>query len=461
MKTNKFILTIKLSLISIFVTFFTSCNKENLKEQIQQEQSGVVFHQFMIDGNQTTVKEINGEYYISNDEVLSERQFNILKKLAKDGIGTTERSTIISDFVKRWTNGVWYYQIASNRGAEIQEAMNWISNNSNVRFVERTVQSQYVTIYDAPITASGSSSNHVGMETGTKQINIHPNQGVGTIAHEILHSLGIFHEQSRPDRDNFIQVYMDRLPNDPNIRYQYEINPLSQGIGTFDFNSIMLYSSIYNGAVIMETLGNASTWSAQRSHLSTGDIEGLAYLYGPKITGPNLVCNEGTYTVNAGTVSLANSSGIATLTSLGNGQYKVTRTGSANGVVTLTSTIGTSTSSKNISVGGFVTLGIKSMRSLQSNATADRFVVLEGNGNYKYSGTLEIENVNKSVPTTYSWSLLSGSTGAPFINWHASGNSVTVESKASGRYVRLQCVATSGCFSFTKEYTFYTGFGPM
>lgn len=465
MKKNKFNLTAKFSLAVVLVISVTACNKENFKEQIRQEQSqGTAFHQFMIDGNQTTVKEVNGEFYISDDEVLSERQFNILKRLANDGIETTERSAIIADFVKRWTGGVWYYTIVSSRSTEIQQAMSWISNNSNVSFVERTSQSQYVTIYDAdPNVDATSYSNHIGMEAGNKFIVIHPSQGVGSIAHEILHSLGFFHEQTRPDRDDFIQVYTNRLPADPNIRFQYEINPLSQGIGTFDFNSIMLYPSTYNGIIIMETLANGSTWLSQRDNLSNGDIEGLAHLYGARITGPNQVCSDGTYAVSAGTVSLTNSSGIATLTSLGNNQYRVTRTGSANGVVTLTSIIGTSTSSKNISIGGLVTPGIESMTNLQDNPTGDRFVVQEGSGNYKYSGTLKINNVSQveGMSSSYSWSLVSGSTGAPFISWHASGSSVTVESKASGRYVKLQCVITSGCASFTKEYTFYTGFGPL
>lgn len=58
-------------------------------------------------------------------------------------------------------------------------------------------------------------------------------------------------------------------------------------------------------------------------------------------TGPSSICDEGTYTlINPGTVTLENAAGIATLTALGNNQWKVMRIGSAEGTVYLKSSIG-------------------------------------------------------------------------------------------------------------------------
>jgi Subtilisin-like serine proteases len=62
-----------------------------------------------------------------------------------------------------------------------------------------------------------------------------------------------------------------------------------------------------------------------------------ALLSGPSvIDGPSQICTEGVYTIfNPGSITLENASGIATLTALGNNQWKVTRTGDNSGLVKL------------------------------------------------------------------------------------------------------------------------------
>jgi len=320
-----------------------SCKRETLPENPNlSKKEGVTFHKLVINGNTTYVKEVNGEYFYGEDMGISQRQFNLLKKMA-NGSSTSERSTIISDFTKRWTNGVWYYTIQSSRTAEILQAMSWISAACNVQFVSRSNQVNYVNIADET-SGSTSSSNHLGMESGTKTIKIHPSQGVGTIVHEIMHSLGFFHEQCRPDRDNYIDVFWQYIPNDPQTQYQYQISAGSQGIGAFDYNSIMLYPS---GGVMQTKSGG--TWGAQRDSISGGDRLGLGTLYGGKTNGPDRLCTTGIYTVTAGTLSIQNGSAFATLTSLGNRQYQLTKTG--DGLVFLHCTVGSQVTSKMVAAG--------------------------------------------------------------------------------------------------------------
>lgn len=75
----------------------------------------------------------------------------------------------------------------------------------------------------------------------------------------------------------------------------------------------------------------------------------------PNFIGPSQLCGESTYTIERpGTITLENAVGIATLTSLGNNQWKVTRIGgsSTNGTVKLRSTVAGKSSDYDIVIGG-------------------------------------------------------------------------------------------------------------
>ncbi|WP_114790685.1 M12 family metallopeptidase [Niabella yanshanensis] len=338
--------------IALLLLIFVGCQK--LDESIEPGLSngntikvdtigGALFHSIPYQHHNVIIKQVDDKYFFSDDIQISRRQFNLLRS---GGLAeyTKPRSAIIDDFTYRWSSGEWRYLIASTRRTEILQAIQMIADVSNITFIELTSNpghSNYVTIVDD--NSEGTSfSNHIGCEPGNKELHLHSSQGVGTIAHEILHSLGIFHEQTRPDRDNFINVFIDRLPSDPTVRYQYNINPLSRGVGGFDFESIMLYPSVRNGVTIMERKDN-TTWGFQRSYLSTGDIQGLAALYGDKfpIQGPTSFCNSATYSISNLPVGASVSWAVSntTLASLAPSGSAVTITRSAYGSANLLATV--------------------------------------------------------------------------------------------------------------------------
>ena len=65
---------------------------------------------------------------------------------------------------------------------------------------------------------------------------------IPTILHELGHVVGFWHEQSRPDRDEYINVLTDNIANSRLSQFEKlseeEINSL--GVG-YDYNSIMHY----------------------------------------------------------------------------------------------------------------------------------------------------------------------------------------------------------------------------
>lgn len=83
-----------------------------------------------------------------------------------------------------------------------------------------------------------------------------------------------------------------------------------------------------------------------------GEIFKFDIFYTPVFNGPSNICSEGTYTITSpGAITLENASGIATLTALGNNQWKVTRIGTSNGSVKLRSTSNGKTFDKDIVIG--------------------------------------------------------------------------------------------------------------
>ncbi len=67
-----------------------------------------------------------------------------------------------------------------------------------------------------------------------------------TIVHEIGHAVGFWHEHTRPDRDNYVDVLYDNII--PGYENNFEkIDPSdtdSHGVG-YDYNSIMHYNKNY------------------------------------------------------------------------------------------------------------------------------------------------------------------------------------------------------------------------
>merc|ERR1712048_264863 len=64
----------------------------------------------------------------------------------------------------------------------------------------------------------------------------------GHIRHEMMHSLGFYHEHSRSDRDMYIEVLWNNIPG--TYHPQFNTYRWTTGYGEpYDFDSIMHYSS--------------------------------------------------------------------------------------------------------------------------------------------------------------------------------------------------------------------------
>src|SRR5580698_9043655 len=117
------------------------------------------------------------------------------------------------------------------------------STFSNIQFVALNGQTDYVSFYFDPNNFSGECEAIVGRAGGEQQVGGSGACTVATILHEMGHTVGLWHEQSRPDRNAYVAVNYNNLIKG-SIGNFNQIFDNEQMFGTyFDYASIMGYSA--------------------------------------------------------------------------------------------------------------------------------------------------------------------------------------------------------------------------
>ncbi|RMX44881.1 hypothetical protein pdam_00012549 [Pocillopora damicornis] len=192
----------------------------------------------------------------------------------------------ISNIARRWIGSnnkpeIPYQLESSVRHAHrvIKQGIDhWVRHVPCLRFVQRTNQRSYISFF-----AGGGCFSHVGRQGGAQRISIaRACEHLHIVVHEIGHALGFWHEQSRPDRDSYVNIYWNNIY--PQFRYAFHkyadgrINSL--GI-SYDYDSVMHYDSrafSMNGRTTIARK-NGDTRLGNTRGLSRRDIEQAKLLY--------------------------------------------------------------------------------------------------------------------------------------------------------------------------------------
>jgi hypothetical protein len=162
-----------------------------------------------------------------------------------------------------------------------------------IRFEPRAGEDDYLLI----MPEAGCAISDVGRRRGQQRICIGDSCTAGQLAHELGHTIGLWHEHCRHDRLKYVTVDWNNIQDECEDNFKIDFidgaDAATYEIGDYDYGSIMHYGA-YDFAVDDKRLVLAAiqpipagVQMGQRDALSDGDIAAVAILYaGEARTGP-------------------------------------------------------------------------------------------------------------------------------------------------------------------------------
>ncbi len=150
-----------------------------------------------------------------------------------------------------------------------------------IQFVPRGSQTDYVNFDFNPSNLSGQCESNVGRVGGEQTTGGSAACSLGTLLHEMGHVVGLYHEQSRPDRNTYLTVNTGNVIKGSEANFS-QLSDNFQDLGLFDYGSVMEYIAFAftrNGGPVIETIPPGMPLSNQTGY-TAADIDGVQRLYG-------------------------------------------------------------------------------------------------------------------------------------------------------------------------------------
>jgi len=220
---------------------------------------------------------------------------------SRRGLGTTTQAlSVIAGNQYLWPGGIVPFEFDASLlkpenqslRTHVQEAIDFYNANTNLQFLPSTDTLVFVR-FKEDSGISGSGESHVGRAAqGSQTIKLKSTAPVSTIIHEMGHAIGLWHEQSRRDRDTNVEVLLDNVLDGEEHNFEKHVDD-GLDFGPYDTTSVMHYSSSafarrdpLTGRLLTTIRSRIPGVAISPSdRLSARDIAGINRLYPPNDCG--------------------------------------------------------------------------------------------------------------------------------------------------------------------------------
>ncbi|CAO1427078.1 unnamed protein product [Diamesa serratosioi] len=191
----------------------------------------------------------------------------------------------LSSASSRWKGGVVPYEIGPSftqqQRSQINNAIAQYHAKTCLKFIPRSSEADYI-YFDNAQTGCWSSVGRVGRK---QTINLQAAclTRIGTVIHEMMHAVGFLHEQNREDRDGFVSIQWQNVPE--NVKNNFDKASPGSTIAynvPYDYGSVLHYSATAfsnSGSKTIVPLKSGGESMGQRDGFSGGDVNKINKMY--------------------------------------------------------------------------------------------------------------------------------------------------------------------------------------